>query len=76
MSSFFESLIKTLLRSLLAFYSAVLSPLLGGQCRFIPSCSVYARLAIDKYPVGKAIYKIVSRLLRCHPFSKGGVDPV
>jgi putative membrane protein insertion efficiency factor len=45
-------------------------------CKFTPSCSQYAREAVEKLPLHLAIMKIIWRVLRCNPFSKGGVDPV
>jgi putative membrane protein insertion efficiency factor len=57
-------------------YQLVLSPFLGGQCRFYPSCSEYTREAIDKYGMLKGISLGGRRLLRCHPFHPGGVDHV
>jgi putative membrane protein insertion efficiency factor len=57
-------------------YQLVLSPFLGGQCRFYPSCSAYTREAIDRYGLLKGIALGGRRLLRCHPFHPGGVDHV
>jgi putative membrane protein insertion efficiency factor len=57
-------------------YQLVLSPFLGGQCRFYPSCSEYTREAIDKYGLLKGISLGCRRLLRCHPFHPGGIDHV
>jgi len=57
-------------------YQLVLSPFLGGQCRFYPSCSEYTREAIDKYGLLKGIFLGLRRLLRCHPFHPGGVDHI
>ena len=57
-------------------YQLVLSPFLGGQCRFYPSCSAYTREAIAKYGLLKGIALGGKRLLRCHPFHPGGVDQV
>lgn len=45
-------------------------------CRFVPSCSVYAMEAFRKYPFWKALWLSVKRILRCHPFCKGGYDPL
>ena len=63
--------------ALIAFvraYQAVLSPYLGGQCRFLPSCSNYAIMSLEKDGALAGTLKTVWRLARCHPFSKGGVD--
>jgi len=57
-------------------YQLTLSPILGGQCRFYPSCSSYTRQAIDKHGVGKGLGLAARRLLKCHPFHPGGVDNV
>jgi hypothetical protein len=57
-------------------YQLTLSPILGGQCRFYPSCSSYTRQAIDKHGVGKGLVLGVRRLLKCHPFHPGGLDNV
>lgn len=47
-----------------------------GYCRFHPTCSEYAAQALGKYGLIKGMYMSISRLLRCHPWSKGGHDPV
>jgi putative membrane protein insertion efficiency factor len=57
-------------------YQLVLSPFLGGQCRFYPSCSTYTREAIARYGLLKGVALGGRRLLRCHPFHPGGVDHV
>ncbi len=57
-------------------YQILLSPLLGGRCRFYPSCSAYTGEAIAKYGVIKGAYLGARRLLKCHPFHPGGVDLV
>ncbi|MCS6320042.1 MAG: membrane protein insertion efficiency factor YidD [Nitrospira sp.] len=61
---------------LLMAYRACLSPLLGPACRFYPTCSVYAQEAIERYGVLKGLFMAGRRLLKCHPFHPGGVDPV
>ncbi|MFZ0240748.1 MAG: membrane protein insertion efficiency factor YidD [Desulfobacterales bacterium] len=57
-------------------YQLILSPVLSPACRFYPSCSEYARQAIGRHGVAKGSYLAIRRLLRCHPFHPGGVDPV
>jgi putative membrane protein insertion efficiency factor len=47
-----------------------------GCCRFYPSCSEYAAEAIEKMSIGRAVPHIVKRVLKCHPFTRGGFDPV
>ncbi|WXK24148.1 membrane protein insertion efficiency factor YidD [Mycetohabitans endofungorum] len=67
---------QTVLIALLRFYKLVVSPYLGDRCRFYPSCSDYAREAIQYHGAAHGTYLAVKRLCRCHPFSAGGVDPV
>ena len=55
-------------------YQRVLSPVLPACCRFYPSCSEYAILALDSYGLWRGLVKATWRLLRCHPLSRGGVD--
>ena len=53
-----------------------LSPLLGGYCRYLPSCSVYAEEAVRRHGAAHGLRLAVGRVLRCHPFRRGGYDPV
>lgn len=69
-------LLKKILLLLIRFYRAGISPLLGPHCRFQPTCSQYAIIAISRYGAVKGTYLAVRRLLKCHPFHKGGYDPV
>lgn len=57
-------------------YQTYLGWLLGGRCRFVPSCSCYAEEALQRGPLVPALLLIVWRLLRCQPLCKGGMDPV
>jgi putative membrane protein insertion efficiency factor len=57
-------------------YQLSLSPWLGRNCRFYPSCSCYAHTAIERYGALQGAWLGLRRLLRCHPFHKGGYDPV
>jgi len=60
--------------SLIRFYQKRISPLFGPKCRFYPTCSEYAVLAIKKYGLLKGLIKAIFRILRCNPLSKGGID--
>jgi putative membrane protein insertion efficiency factor len=64
------------LRLLLRGYRLMLSPLLGPSCRFVPTCSCYADEALESWGVWRGIGLSAWRILRCHPFSRGGLDPV
>jgi len=68
--------LKTIVLLTLRAYKQVVSPLLPPACRYVPSCSEYAMEAIDRYGVGSGLLLSAGRLLRCHPFAKGGFDPV
>lgn len=59
---------------LLRFYMIFLSPFLGGACKFYPSCSNYAREAIERHGARRGALLALKRLLRCHPFTRGGFD--
>ncbi|MGD0366841.1 MAG: membrane protein insertion efficiency factor YidD [Acidobacteriaceae bacterium] len=69
-------------RALLAFYKRVVSPALhavagtSGACRFQPTCSEYAAIAIAEHGVLRGTMMALGRLLRCHPLHRGGFDPV
>ena len=57
-------------------YQLTLSALIGGQCRFHPSCSAYAIVAIERFGALQGGWMALRRIGRCHPFNPGGVDPV
>ena len=57
-------------------YRVALSPLIGGFCRYEPSCSHYAEEAVRRHGARRGLTLAVRRLLRCHPFRPGGFDPV
>jgi putative membrane protein insertion efficiency factor len=65
-----------MVRLLLRTYQLFLSPLLGQHCRFYPSCSQYAIEAVEAHGVTRGAWLGLKRLLRCHPWHPGGVDPV
>jgi hypothetical protein len=62
--------------ALLRFYKSAISPWLPKACRFEPTCSVYAREAIERHGLARGAALAARRLLRCHPFRRGGFDPV
>lgn len=59
---------------LLGAYKRAVSPLLPRACRFTPTCSEYARVAILKYGAVRGSWRAAGRILRCHPLHRGGVD--
>ena len=60
----------------LRFYKRHISPLLPSACKYIPTCSEYAMQAVERYGAAYGGCLAAKRLLRCHPFAKGGYDPV
>ena len=67
---------KSVLLALIRGYQYLFRPLLGSNCRFYPSCSEYAREAVEKHGAGKGCWLAVRRILRCQPYHPGGHDPV
>jgi putative membrane protein insertion efficiency factor len=57
-------------------YKNAISPYHPPVCRFVPSCSEYAETAIERHGLVRGGIMAVARILRCHPFSRGGYDPV
>jgi len=57
-------------------YQRFISPLFPNSCRFYPTCSNYAILAIDKYGIVKGSFLAIKRILKCNPFHPGGYDPL
>jgi uncharacterized protein len=68
--------VKALALSVLRLYQRWISPSLAPSCRYVPTCSEYAMEAIEHYGMLRGGMKATWRLLRCHPFVKGGLDPV
>jgi len=67
---------KRLLLACINFYRRYISPLKKPCCRFYPTCSEYALQAIAKYGAAKGAWLATKRICRCHPFHKGGYDPL
>ncbi len=67
---------KIILNALFRLYHLVISPLLGTNCRYAPSCSVYTRVAIDLHGPVKGSWLGLKRMCRCHPWGGHGFDPV
>lgn len=67
---------KKILIGCIKIYQKVLSPLTPPSCRFYPTCSHYGLEAIEKHGALKGVWLAVCRILKCHPFHKGGFDPV
>ena len=67
---------KFLVIDILGIYKAMVSPFLPPACRFEPTCSEYAKQAVEKYGTIKGSWMAVKRILRCQPFCEGGHDPV
>ena len=61
---------------LIRLYRYIISPLLPPSCRFTPTCSRYASEALERYGLLKGLYLAGKRLCRCHPFTRGGYDPL
>ncbi len=68
--------LAALLRLLVRAYQWLVSPLLPQACRFYPTCSAYAATALERHGALRGSWLAARRLLRCHPFHEGGVDPV
>jgi uncharacterized protein len=70
------TLAQRLALALLTVYKGIFAPQFAGSCRFMPSCSEYARVAVEQHGVIRGSWLAVRRLARCHPFGQHGFDPV
>jgi putative membrane protein insertion efficiency factor len=68
--------VRAALLGLIRLYQLTLSPWLGRQCRYEPSCSRYATEAIERFGVRRGVWLAAKRLGRCHPWGRSGYDPV
>ena len=69
-------MLKRIFIILIKIYQYTISPVLPPSCRFYPTCSTYAIEAIDEFGLAKGALYAFKRILKCHPFHKGGYDPV
>jgi hypothetical protein len=76
MEKIFVNFIKKIMIFLIRFYQLCISPLLGNNCRYYPTCSQYAIEAIEKKGIIRGSWMAVKRICRCHPWHNGGYDPV
>lgn len=67
---------SAILVALIRVYQYLFRPMLGANCRFAPTCSEYAREAIERHGAAKGTSLAIRRVLRCHPYHSGGYDPV
>lgn len=67
---------KRLALGMIRLYQMTLSGILGGQCRYYPSCSQYTYQAVERYGWIRGSLMGLRRIGRCHPFARGGYDPV
>lgn len=67
---------KTAFVKIIALYQRFISPMLGKNCRFEPTCSEYAKQSLHEHGVFHGVAKTMIRICKCHPFHAGGFDPV
>ena len=68
--------VKRVFLFLIDVYRRYISPLKSPCCRYIPTCSEYAMIAVERYGAARGGWLALKRILRCHPFHQGGYDPV
>lgn len=69
-------MLKSIALQLIKFYRRFLSPLKPPVCRFVPTCSEYGLIAIERHGFWKGSWYLLKRIAKCHPFHPGGFDPV
>jgi hypothetical protein len=65
---------KNLILKSIKLYQKFISPNFGEVCRFYPSCSKFSSLAIEKYGLSRGLWRGIKRILKCHPWHRGGID--
>jgi len=71
-----NKIFKNVAISSINLYKYLISPLLGNNCRYLPTCSEYTKESIIKYGVVKGFWLGLKRIVKCHPWGKGGYDPI
>jgi uncharacterized protein len=69
-------MLKRIFISIIRFYQVIISPIKPPSCRFYPTCSHYGLEAVNRFGALKGGWLTVKRILKCHPFHPGGIDPV
>lgn len=67
-------MLNKIIVKIVKFYQIIMSPFLGENCRFCPSCSEYLSQAIQKHGTAKGVFLGIKRVLRCNPWTAGGID--
>lgn len=75
-NSAFQRLLTAALQTFIVVYQRTISPFLGQRCRFYPSCSNYAKQALQQHGIMRGLWLSARRICRCHPGHPGGLDPV
>ena len=71
-----KKFLTNLVVSLINFYKYLISPLLGNNCRYLPTCSEYTKESVKKFGIISGVWLGLKRIIRCHPWGKGGYDPI
>ncbi len=71
-----KKILNVFINFLFFFYRYIISPIIGNNCRFYPSCSDYSKECFEKFNLFKAFFLSIKRILKCNPFGSSGFDPV